>query len=323
MNATRHILHVRLDEHCDAQLYRGVLDLLADITPRVQALAPCAADLDVTGALQYFGLDPGGIAHLVQLRIAAHHGLGATVAAAANRLLATMAADAFPGVVSVLGADPAEIDRFLRPRPPIALPGVGAKSAALLSRHGLHTIGTIADTPLPTLQRLLGAGPGRDLHERARGADLRPVVTFAPGQVVSAEHRFTRDELDPAQHRRALLALIWTISARLRDQDRDARRLALSVRYADRTTTVRTRALPEPSAHAPLMVRAAYDLYSALGLQRARVRALTVRAEDLAPAGGYQLALDSGAEKRRRLETAADQARHRFGPHAIMPAAMA
>ncbi|KOX27729.1 hypothetical protein ADL06_14080, partial [Streptomyces sp. NRRL F-6491] len=62
---------------------------------------------------------------------------------------------------------------------------------------------------------------------------------------------------------------------------RAARALTLTVRYADRSTTTRTRRLPEPTAHGPALTDAAYALHAALGLQRARVRSVALRVEDL------------------------------------------
>ncbi|WP_426402992.1 DNA polymerase thumb domain-containing protein [Streptomyces sp. R-07] len=55
----------------------------------------------------------------------------------------------------------------------------GLVAARALGRLGITTIGDVADTPLPTLQRILGAAAGRRAHERARGIDDRPIVPAA------------------------------------------------------------------------------------------------------------------------------------------------
>jgi hypothetical protein len=66
-------------------------------------------------------------------------------------------------------------------------------------------------------------------------------------------------------------------------------------------------------------------MYDALGLQRARVRALALRAEglDSAEHASHQLTFDPLDEKARRIEEVADRARAKFGPHAVMPGALA
>ncbi|MFI0984451.1 hypothetical protein [Streptomyces exfoliatus] len=61
---------------------------------------------------------------------------------------------------------------------------------------------------------------------------------------------------------------------RLRATGQVAARLALIVTYADSTSTQRSRNLDEPTAHSAAITEVSYGLYSRLGLQRARVRAL-------------------------------------------------
>ncbi|MGW5736258.1 MULTISPECIES: DinB/UmuC family translesion DNA polymerase [Streptomyces] len=85
----------------------------------------------------------------------------------------------------------------------------------------------------------------------------------------SAEHRFDRDELDPAQHRRTLLHLAGQLGTRMRIDGQVAAGLAITVRYADGTTSTRSRALGEPTHHTAPLGQCAYGLYAALGLQRA------------------------------------------------------
>lgn len=62
-------------------------------------------------------------------------------------------------------------------------------------------------------------------------------------------------------------------------------------------------------------------MYEALGLQRARVRVIALRAEGLTPAAqaSRQLTFDPVDEKVRRIEEVADRARAKFGPHVIGP----
>lgn len=324
----RHILHAHflMPAGHDGALYPQLLSLLHGITPVVQALPPDRADLDITGALKHFGRDARGIGDVLRIRTLALYGVQTTLGAGPNRLLAAMAAAAAPpGGITVVGHQAHDISAFLRPRPAAALYGVGPKTAKTLTRHGLHTIADLADAPLLTVQRILGAANGRALHERAHGRDDRPVIPQAAPRSTSCEHTFTRDELDPAQHRRTILGLSSQLGARLRATGQIADILALTVRYADRSTTTRSRALPESTGHTIALTRIAYDLYEALGLERARVRGISLRAEGLRPAreAARQLTFDPGTDKALLLEAVADRARERFGAGAIKPAALA
>jgi hypothetical protein len=121
-----------------------------------------------------------------------------------------------------------------------------------------------------------------------------------------------------------VLTLTHQLGARLRDDQAVARTLTLTVRYADRSTTSRSRTLHEATAHTLALTRTATGLYETLGLQRARVRSLSLTAElTNATAATHQLTLDPDDAKARRLEAAADRARHRFGTDSVLPATLA
>ncbi|MER7397291.1 helix-hairpin-helix domain-containing protein, partial [Streptomyces sp. NPDC000151] len=294
------------------ETYERLIALLGEFTPVVEALPPDAALADVRGAQRYFGRDAAGIAELLRLRALAWYDTECVIGIAGNPLLARMAAqDAAPGEVRVVPGDPEGVAAFLDRRPAAALHGIGPTAARALCAYGLDSVGRIAAAPPATLQRILGAKAGRRVSERARGIDPTPVTPNAPSRSMAAEHRFAHDELDEARRRRALLALADELGSRMRSGGQVAGALTLTVRYADRSTTTRTRRLAEPTAHGPALTEVAYALHAALGLQRARVRSVALRAEDLrrAERAARQLTFDPADDKARRIEAAVDRAR--------------
>ncbi|MFE5123925.1 hypothetical protein [Streptomyces sp. NPDC056669] len=348
-----HVLYVRFHPAPGEDVYQGLLTLLGELTPVVEALPPDAAFADVRGALRYFGRDAAGLAEIVRVRALARYGVDCTVGVAANPLLARMAAQEAQeaqepgapasrggrsgggsgarsgggsgraaGSVRTVPGDPDAVAAFLARKPPIALPGVGPATARTLSAYGLDSAARIAAAPLSTLQRILGAATACRVHAWARGIDPAPVTPNAPAGAMGAEHRFRHDELDPVRRRRALLTLADGLGVRLRTSGQVAAAISLTVRYADRSTTTRSRTLAEPTAHTPALTAAAYALHDALGLQRARVRSVALRFEGLLDAelASHQLTFDPADEKSRRLEAAADRARARFGISAVRPA---
>jgi DNA polymerase-4 len=320
----RHIAHLHLHASLTEAQYADVIGLLSGITPHVQAVPPDAVQLDLTSALRYFGTSPRGVVQMTMLRLKGLYGVDSSAGLAGNRMLAAMAADASsPGEITQVPAGRAA--EWLYPRPLTALPGIGRATAATLTRYGLHTIGQLTDLPPATLQRLLGAGQARLLAERARGHDPRPVVPEQPASRLTADLVLDQDCLDPEGHHRAVLGLAEQTGARLRGEGQVTGRLTLTVRCADRSSTTRTRTLPEPTDHSPALAATALGLLASLGLQRARVRAYVLRADDLRPAGTAcrQLSLDPGDERARAAEAAADRARRRFGTGAVRPATLA
>ncbi|MGA4842893.1 DNA polymerase Y family protein [Streptomyces sp. G45] len=305
----------------------GLLGLLEEFTPVVEALPPDGALADLRGAERYFGRGAAELASVIRVRALALHGVDCAIGAGPGPMLARVALrDARPGAVCAVPEGGAEAVRdFLADRPVAALPGVGTATARTLCEYGLDTLGRVAAAPLSTLQRLLGARAGRELREKANGVDRGRVVPNAVSRSLATERAFPRDEIDPDRHRRALLSAAEELGTRLRALDKVCRTLTLTVRYADRSATTRSRTLKEPTAHSAALTGTAYGMYEALGLQRARVRAIALRAEGLGPAeqASHQLTFDPADERARRIEAVADRARARFGPLAIVPGALA
>ncbi|MEV6680657.1 hypothetical protein AB0N09_27905 [Streptomyces erythrochromogenes] len=324
--STPYVLRIHYDLPAGGHdLYTNLLTQLEDFTPRVQPVEPASADCEIGGAQSYFRRSHREIAQLIQLRALAHYGVRTAIGGGRSPMIAAMAADSTAlGAVTCIDPDPQATERWLRPRPLITLYGAGPATVRTLSRYGLTTIGQLADTPLVTVQKILGAA-GRLLHERSHGIDPRTVTRQEPARSCSAEYRFPRDELDAHQHRRALLQLCEQIGFQLRDTDQAARRLALTVRYSDQATTQRTRMLPEATNHSAALTHTAYDMLEALGLQRARVTGIGLRGEVLTPAETthHQLTFDPSDDRARKLEAAADRARARYGPDAVHPATLA
>ncbi|MFD6550056.1 hypothetical protein [Streptomyces sp. NPDC058398] len=303
-----------------------LLGVLEEFTPVVEALPPDGALLDLRGAERYFGRGAVEFASLIRVRTLALYGIDCVIGAGPGPMLARMALrDAVPGAPRVVSEEPDAVTEFLAGRPVATLPGVGGATARTLGEYGLDTIGKVAAAPLSTLQRLTGVRPGRELREKASGIDRGRVVPNAASRSLATERPFPYDELDPARHRRALLSAAEELGTRLRSLEKVCRTLTLTVRYADRSATTRSRTLTEATAHSSTLTGTAYRMYEALGLQRARVRVIALRAEGLTPAAqaSRQLTFDPVDEKVRRIEEVADRARAKFGPHVIGPGTLA
>lgn len=318
------ILHVRC-HRVPFETYRELFAVLGDISPVVQALPPDSALIDVTGALKYFRRTPAQLADLLQTRVAARYGLTVTVGGGNTRMAATIAADTCPpGGVQIIDAHPQAVAAFLDPQPVHALPGVGPALDKTLTRYGLETVGDLRALPLATLQRIAGAATGRLLSERARGIDPRRISPTGPPATIAAKRRFERDVLDREQVRQALLSLAIELGAQLRQSRRVARSVELQITYADRSSTTRSRTLTEPTSHTPALQQTLYSLHAMLGLERARIRAVTARVGALSGAVGtsVQLTFDRTVEDARTLEPVLDKANARFGQGSLLPASL-
>lgn len=322
--AGAHVLHVRCRPGTDEAAYRALLALMCDISPVLQVLPPSAALLDVAGALRYWDASPYDLAQRIRVRALAHLDVDVRIGAGPNWTIAAMASKG-PVPVTVVPGDPEAVRAFLDPLPVGMLHGIGPVQADRLAGYGLRTVGMLAATPEGTVQRILGGRAGRLLRERARGIDPRPVTPTGLPDSTRERRTFDADVIDADTVRGALLGSAVALGDRLRRREQIAGALTLEVAFSDGSTLARTRQLPEPSGHTDDLRAGVYRMYDALGLQRARVRGVTVTAHRLTAAGsaGGQISLDRVRENRLRAEPVMDEVNAKFGPGAVRPATLA
>ncbi len=314
------VLEPRHDAYSEAS--RGVMEVFRSITPLVEPLSLDEAFLDVKGALRRFG-GPRLVGEWIRATVEDEQGITCSVGVATNKFVAKLAsAHCKPDGLLVVPAD--GIVAFLHPLPVGALWGVGDKTEEVLARLGLRTVGDLAQTPVATLRRALGQAAGSHLSALAWGRDDRPVLPHEPEKSIGNEQTFGTDVDDPVVVRRELLRLSERTAARLRAQGVVGRTIALKVRFADFTTITRSRTLPEATDVARVVYETALGLYDALGLERARLRLVGVRVEQLRPAQEQprQLLLGERDQGWREAEQAVDRAALRFGAGAVRPAAL-
>ena len=102
---------------------------------------------------------------------------------------------------------------------------------------------------------------------------------------MGADETFGRDTDDREVVLREVLRLSAKVAGRMRTAQVAGRTVTLKVRFADFTTITRSRTLGEATDVTQEIYRTAADLFTALGLQRARIRLVGVRVEGLVPAG--------------------------------------
>jgi DNA polymerase-4 len=317
------VMHVRCQDRLPEELYRQVLEQLAELSPVVQALPPSAALADVRGALRYHGATAAHLGDVLRLRTVSRYGIDVRVGIGPTVTVATTASAQVPRPGGVLAIEPADAAGWLALLPVEDLHGIGPRHAATLKRYGIDRVGLLAALPPATVQRMLGGKTGRMAVDRARGIDPRTVTPRLQPASATVRHRFPRDVHDGAAARAALLGLVVQLGTELRRRGQAARALTLTLSFAGGPTWEKTRRMVEPSAHEDDLRLLAYQLMDAAGLQRGRLTGLALRGEDLVDAGqvAEQLSLDVARQARLVAESAADRIRERFGPGAIGPAA--
>jgi DNA polymerase-4 len=294
-------------------------EILLSFTPIVEPLSLDEAFLDVSGATRLFG-PPPEIAARLRESIHRETRLRASIGVGPNKFLAKLASvRAKPDGLLVVRAGDALA--FLHPLPVDSVWGIGDKTAELLRRLGIRTVGELATTPRTILERILGEGQAQTLLELAAGRDARTVVPFEAPKSVSHEETYPHDLDDPDQILREILGLSHRVAARLRSEGYRARTVTLKLRLPSFSTLTRSRTLPDPTDLASDLFHVARDLFRGLPEGRRRFRLLGVAATGLVPAGSEQLPL-AGEPHWEQAERALDRVQRRFGSGAARPATL-
>lgn len=304
-----------------------VMRIFRDFTPLVEPISIDEAFLDVRGATRLLG-DPASIAAQIRARVLDETGLTCSVGVASTKFVAKLASDACKPN-GLLIVEPDRVLEFLHPLPIRALWGVGPQTAKILERHGLHTVGDIAQTPERSLVSALGESLGHHLYALSWGRDDRAVVPERREKSIGRELTFDADVAERETLTRTLLAQAERVSAQLREAGVECRTVALKVTFADRISVSRSRTLELPTAVSRDMYDTACELLDALvteqnvDLRHRPVRLIGVRGEQLVSAGaGDTLLWGETNENWREIDKAQDALAAKFGRGTIRPASL-
>ncbi|MGX7680419.1 DNA polymerase IV [Jatrophihabitans sp. DSM 45814] len=306
----------------------AIMKIFSEFTPLVEPLSLDEAFLDVSGAVGLFGR-PADIARQIRRRVFTEQELTCSVGIASIKSVAKLASGSCkPDGLRVVSK--AGLLDFLHPLPVTALWGVGQATAEPLRRLGIRSVGELADTPLETLRRALGAATAAHLYALANGRDDRVVSPREAEKSISTDRTMLHDLLTEQEVSRELLRGAGEVSERLRTLGRTARTVGIKIRFADFATLTRVRTLAEPTDSSSVIYAASLDLYRALNLDQPRVRLVGVKVENLLPAGAAtQLALDLDGKNSRTnvasdaaTDRAVDALAARFGDATVRPASL-
>jgi nucleotidyltransferase/DNA polymerase involved in DNA repair len=310
-----HAVFVPVDMERYEAVSRQVMQILAEVTDRVEPLSIDEAFLDVTGSRRLFG-DGERIARRLKDAIRRETQLTASVGVASNKLVAKIASDLRKpdGLVAV---SPGEEAAFLAPLPVRRLWGVGPKAEERLLRAGVRTIGDLAGLAEGSAVGRLGSH-GLELRRLARGEDDREVPLHAAGaKSIGHEHTFDRDVDHLERLRRALLDLSDSVGRRLRAAGVRGRTVTLKYRDETFRTLTRAETLAEPTDSGDVLFAVAWRQLESVHAGQ-RVRLLGVSASGLAPSPQLDLFPAETSPKDRLRDRVAE----RFGRDVLVRASL-
>jgi DNA polymerase-4 len=302
-----------------SELSRAVRGILEAFTPHIEPTSIDEAYLDVSPGQT--GRHPVEIAEQIRRDVDAL-GLSCSLGVATGKTLAKIASDRDkPHGITVVW--PGTEAAFLAPLSVNVLPGIGAQTAQRLLGAGIRTLGDLARLDLGTAETLAGSW-GRELLDRARGIDERPVAASNNVKSVSNERTFAHDLHERADAERALGALVEKVASRLRAGLLVARTFTVKLRFADFTTRTVRRTLEVPTDLEDEMLPVALSLLGRAWSPGAGLRLLGFGAsgfDEPAQQLGLLDRVETDApeirQQRRALAAEIDAIRERFGADAL------
>jgi DNA polymerase IV len=298
-----------------ADFAERVRSILETFTPAVEAAALDDFYLDFTGTGRLYPDFPATLRRL-QRRVLDETGLGVSVGAATSKLVASVASRLKrPRGFGII--PPGTEEEFLAPLPIEKLHGIGYTHAETLRERGIETIGQVRAVPLEALEATFGQVVGRQLWERARGRDPREVIAPPEPKSISRETTIEGGTIDLEFLGALVEYLSERVGSTLRAHGRQARTLALRLRYTDSFSAARSTKLMPPTNDEKALLAAAMELFRALFTRRVALRFVGISVTNLEPERRQNELFDRTANRRWYLNRGMDAVRGRFGWNAV------
>jgi len=306
-----------------AKASKNVFAVFRDTSPLVEAMSIDEAFIDVTGLWRLVG-PAADIAAELRRRVQEEVGLPLSVGAASTKFLAKVAS-AVSKPNGLLVVEPGKELEFLHPLPVEALWGVGPKTSALLHQRGLRHVGDVAKLEREVLVSMVGKATGHHLHALAHNHDRRHVDSGRRNRSIGSQRSFPGGGVDQSRAEEILLAVCDGVTNRLRASRQLGRTVTLRLRYGDFTSATRSYTVSEATDSTKIIHDTAQRLLDNAWpeLEKRGCTKVGIAVSNLCPDSAVQLALPFGKADHARIDRAVDDARRRFGYHAIGRARLA
>ncbi len=307
-----------------AEMSQRVNRIYLDVTDQVEPFSVDESWLDVTASQQLFG-DGKAIADLLRRRVREELGITISAGVSDNKAWAKLGSDyKKPDATTVITRQ--NVEELLYPLPIGDMLFVGHAASEVLTRHGVTTIGRLAQTDPRVLTQWLGK-QGQSLWEMATGRDLSPVRRWGEGEPVKSVGNgmtFACDLTGREAWKAGLTPLCDSVGTRLRAQHLKCRTITVQVKDPSFKVISRQKTLPVPTNLTRQIFQESLHILESCWPPRKPIRLLTVTASSLCPedeAVPAQLSFLSEVRpddpRQARLEQAIDGVRQRFGRNVI------
>jgi DNA polymerase IV (archaeal DinB-like DNA polymerase) len=271
-----------------------IMDILRSFSEKLEPMSLDEAFLDVSDKAADFD-EATEVAKHIKETIKDREGLTCSIGVAPNKAIAKIASDhKKPDGITVV--TPGQASLFLRPLPVSRINGVGRKTAEILEKAGIRTIGDLANFPAGRIVELFGK-LGIVLWQTANGVDETPVVTSYGIKSISTERTFEQDVEDRAVVTETLDKLAREVCARAVQDGFLWRTIGLKLRFEDFTTFTRVRSRNDYTNRLDVIQSSVHFLFSEFENDPRKIRLVGVKISNLRRADVSQETLLAWSER--------------------------
>ncbi|MBQ3063514.1 MAG: DNA polymerase IV [Clostridia bacterium] len=306
------------------EISKLVNKIYLDYTDLVDPFGIDESFLDLTASMHLFPMSPAELADVIRARVRSEIGITISVGVSFCRVFAKLGSDyKKPDATTLISRE--NFREIVWPMSVSALLFVGKRTAALLERQGIATVGELAAADPLHLTRTLGEA-GATLHRYANGGDTEPVRSYYHRErpkSIGNGMTFRRNIVGEDEVRAGVSALVDSVAARLREENCKCTVVQVQIKDPEFAVIQRQTTLKRATWLRSEIVETAMSLIRAAGGLGKMIRALTVTAAGLVAddEAEEQLdifsALDESAEKRESVEGTLHEIRRRFGKGSI------
>ena len=305
---------------------RRINAIYQQYTDQVEPFSVDESWLDVTGSRRLFG-DGVQIADTLRRRIREELGVTISVGVSDNRWWAKMGSD-YKKPDATTHITRQNVAEILHPLPVREMLFVGAAAAQVLQRHGVSTIGQLAEVPPAVLEKWLGK-QGTSLHQMVHGVQDAPIRRWGEGEKAKSVGNgmtYPQDLVGREAWHAGLMPLCDSVGARLRAQGLKCRTIAVQVKDPNLQVISRQKTLAIPTHLTKVIFQEALNILTACWPPEKPIRLLTVTASGLCDADEaipaqlsflQEVAPDN--PRQADFEHAVDAVRRRFGKGVLQP----
>jgi DNA polymerase-4 len=306
---------------------KRVNEIYARYTDMIEPFGIDESWLDVTASKKLFG-SGYEIAERIRKEVKQEVGITVSIGVSFNKVFAKLGSDyKKPDAVTVI--DENNFREIAFPLPVSEMLFVGKKTAEILNRIGIRTIGELASSSRDMLISRFGK-QGDMLFRYANGLEDSPVSNVREeAKSISNGFTFKHDLLTCEEARIGIDYLAEEVGTRLREQGMLCSTVALTVKDEYLQSIQRQRPIDPPTDVAKEIADAAFEILSAEWQKGKPIRMITVSACNLLHRAGSATQISffdsckiSTHEKNEKKENAVDKIRQKFGNTAIVNGAL-